>query len=258
MIEISPAQLPSLSDWFPPGIPGATTLAEHASATGNGRWWADRATRPRVVAVSCADQVLLAGDPRALAPGDLAGFASHHAQATRRFLPMLGHAFDQVVPRERMVYVHRYPGTAPRLPRGVTVRRLLPDDVTQIHALSPDAGWLHATWGGPAGLAASGQARGAFHKGHLLAVACTYLRGDRYEDIAIFTTPEHRRRGLARACVAALCIDITTRGRTPSWSCSRENRASRLLAWTSGFRLEREYVHYLTGQPAHRTTRIPA
>ncbi|MFD4945149.1 GNAT family N-acetyltransferase [Streptomyces sp. NPDC058239] len=55
-----------------------------------------------------------------------------------------------------------------------------------------------------------------------------------------------RRRYLAHACVAGLCADIAARGRIASWSCSRGNRPSRLLAWTSGFRLEREYVHYAT------------
>ncbi|MFI5525753.1 hypothetical protein [Streptomyces platensis] len=38
----------------------------------------------------------------------------------------------------------------------------------------------------------------------------------------------------------------------PERTCSRDNRPSRLVAWTAGFRLEHEYVHYLTGQPAGR------
>ncbi|WP_324290827.1 GNAT family N-acetyltransferase [Streptomyces sp. H27-S2] len=66
--------------------------------------------------------------------------------------------------------------------------------------------------------------------------------------------PGHRRQHLALACVAALCADIAARGRTPSWSCSRDNRPSRLLAWSAGFRLTREYIHYATG-PAR--TRAP-
>ncbi|MET7975062.1 GNAT family N-acetyltransferase [Streptomyces mirabilis] len=68
--------------------------------------------------------------------------------------------------------------------------------------------------------------------------------------MACLTVPEHRREHLALACVAALCTDIAARGHAASWSCSRDNRPGRLLAWTAGFRLEREYVHYVTGSPA--------
>lgn len=84
----------------------------------------------------------------------------------------------------------------------------------------------------------------------VLAVACAYLLSSTHEDIACLTVPEHRREHLALACVTALCTDIAARGHTASWSCSRDNRPSRLLAWTAGFRLEREYVHYVTGSPA--------
>ncbi|MGW6400323.1 hypothetical protein [Streptomyces sp. NPDC055134] len=53
--------------------------------------------------------------------------------------------------------------------------------------------------------------------------------------------------------VSALVTDITARGHTLSWNCPVLNRASRLLAWTAGFRLVREYVHYAVGSPARRS-----
>ncbi|MEU7429895.1 GNAT family N-acetyltransferase [Streptomyces sioyaensis] len=138
------------------------------------------------------------------------------------------------------------------------MRRLTPKDAPAIAALGPEAAWVHASWGGPAGLAASGHGWAAFEKDRVLALACTYFRGTRYEDVASLTVPEHRRQRLALACVTALCQDITARGHTPSWTCSRDNRPSRLLAWTAGFRLEHEYVHYLTGQPARRAAGLAA
>ncbi|MEU2432075.1 GNAT family N-acetyltransferase [Streptomyces sp. NPDC007861] len=104
--------------------------------------------------------------------------------------------------------------------------------------------------GRPSALAASGLAVAAFHKGAILAVACTYFLGSAYEDIAVVTTPDHRRRHLALACVTRLRADIAARGRTASWACSRDNRPSRLPAWTAGFRLEYEYVHHAAGLPA--------
>ncbi|MFI2187047.1 GNAT family N-acetyltransferase [Streptomyces sioyaensis] len=252
MIELFPGQLPAFSDWFADCPPGAAALAEHALVPGAGRWWADRAVDPRAIAVACADHLLLRGDPTILAPIALAPFAAHYVQAPARFLPLLGSAFDLLVPWERMAYVHRVRVSPPRPPRGVTVRRLTPGDAPALAALDPDMGWIHASWGGPAALAASGLGWAAFAKDRALAVACTYFGGTTYEDVACVTVPELRRQRHALACVTALCQDIVARGHTPSRTCSCDNRPSRLLAWTAGFRLEHEYVHYFTGQPARR------
>ncbi|MET9968941.1 GNAT family N-acetyltransferase [Streptomyces sp. NPDC006356] len=116
-------------------------------------------------------------------------------------------------------------------------------------ALGPDADWLHTSWGSQLALAASGHAWAAVGKdGQLHAIACTYFRGRHYEDVAVHTAPGHRRHLLTLACITALCQDITARGHTLSWNCSVHNRASRLLAWTAGFRLVREYVHYAAGK----------
>ncbi|MGW9170878.1 GNAT family N-acetyltransferase [Streptomyces decoyicus] len=258
MIELSADQLPSLSHWFAADAPGAKALAEHALVSGTGRWWADRAVDPRAVAVACADHLLLRGEPTALAPIALAPFAAHYVQAPARFLPLLGSAFDLLVPWERMAYVHRVAVSPPRPPHGVTVRRLTPADAAALTGLTADMAWVHSSWGSPAGLAASGHGWAAFQKDRILAVACTYFRGTTFEDVACVTVPELRRQRLALACVTALCQDIAARGHTPSWTCSRDNRPSRLLAWTAGFRLAHEYVHYLTGQPARRVAGLTA
>ncbi|MFD0369835.1 hypothetical protein [Streptomyces sp. NPDC127114] len=49
---------------------------------------------------------------------------------------------------------------------------------------------------------------------------------------------------------------LAARGRAATWSCSPDDRAGRLLAWTSGFRLVREYVHHTTGPMAVRNPSI--
>ncbi|MFH9419169.1 GNAT family N-acetyltransferase [Streptomyces sp. NPDC017529] len=82
------------------------------------------------------------------------------------------------------------------------------------------------------------------------------LAGSRYEGIAVVTEPAACGHGLASACVRALCADITARGRTPSWACSRDNHPSRYLAAKSGFHLIFEYVHHLAGAPV-TTSGVP-
>lgn len=256
MIQLPPRRPATLARWFPAGSPGTASLPEHAFTTGVGTWWADRVSNPQVVAVSCAGHVLLRGAPEAVDPAGLAPFAGSHVEAMARFLPVLGAAFARIVPAERMLYVHSEPVSAPRPPHGVTVRRLVATDAPALAALGeeiPTTTWIHASWGGPEGLTASGHGWAAFDRdGRIAAVACGYFVGGAYEDVAVVTTPEHRREGLALACVSALCGDIAGRGHTASWSCARDNRPSRLLAWTAGFRLQREYVHYITGDPAAR------
>ncbi|MFJ6353221.1 GNAT family N-acetyltransferase [Streptomyces sp. NPDC054835] len=247
MIPHPAHQPPACARVFPVGGPGTAALAEHVLATGHGTWWTDRTERPRVIAVTCGDHALLAGDPTALTPTDLAPLTGHCVEASDRFLPVLGAAFDRLHPWDRMLYMHHAAGAPPRVPRAVTVRRLTSEDGPALAALDPSMSWIHATWGGPAGLAASGQGWAAFRKGRVLALACTRFTGSRYEDVACATDPSERRQHLALACVQGLTADITARGRTATWSCSRDNRASRLLAWTAGFRLVREYVHHTTG-----------
>ncbi|MET9883139.1 GNAT family N-acetyltransferase [Streptomyces sp. NPDC006430] len=258
MIELLPSRLPALARWFPGGAPGVAALPEHVLATGNGRWWADRAVDPRVVAVSSGDHILLRGEPGALSPEALARFEGSYVEAPARFLPALGGAFARVDPWERMVYVHQEPALAARPAHGITVRRLTPKDAPAIFALGPETAWIYKTWGGPEQLAASGLGWGAFHRGRALSLACTYFLGSGYEDVAALADPGHRRQHLALACVTALCEDIAARGRTPSWTCSRDNRPSRLLAWSAGFRLTREYVHYATGPARRQTFHRPA
>ncbi|MGK5638655.1 GNAT family N-acetyltransferase [Streptomyces sp. URMC 126] len=250
-LRTPPAATRAWRVWFPAGRPGVGALPEHAARVGRGTWWADHPLRPRAATVSCAGYAVLAGDPCATDPGGLAHLAHGYAVALDRFLPLLGSAFERIVPWERMIWAHAG-GSVPcvRLAPAVTVRPLAPADAPAVRALGPDFAWITESWGGPAGLAASGRGWGAFRDGRLLSLACTLFAGSRYEDIAVATLPAERGRGLAAACIRALCADVTARGRIPSWTCSRDNHPSRHLAAKSGFRPIHTYVHYALGAPA--------
>ncbi|WP_103507594.1 GNAT family N-acetyltransferase [Streptomyces sp. SM13] len=251
MIPYPAQQPPSPARVFPTGELGTGALVEHTLATGQGRWWTDRRDRPRAVAVTCAGHALLAGDPTALAPAALAPLAGHCVEAPDRFLPVLDAAFTHLRTWERMLYLNTAPTSfPPRVPQGLTVRRLSAPDAPALWAMDPAMAWIHGSWGGPSALAASGLGWAAFRKDQVLALACTRFLGSRYEDLACATAPDERRRHLALACVTGLTADVAARGHRATWTCSRDNRPSRLLAWTAGFRLAREYVHHVTGPAA--------
>jgi RimJ/RimL family protein N-acetyltransferase len=136
-----------------------------------------------------------------------------------------------------------WPGPAD--PSGVEVRPLRPDDADAVERIDPSLLWIAKTWGGPAALAASGYAWGAFVLGRLVSVACTFFVGSRYEDIGVVTAPNLQRRNLSTMCVTALCVDILARGRRPCWSTTADNLASRRVAEKSGFRWARDGTMYV-------------
>jgi RimJ/RimL family protein N-acetyltransferase len=129
------------------------------------------------------------------------------------------------------------------------VRPLAEADAPALDAMDATIAWISETWGGSAGLAASGYAVAAVAGGRVLSVACSFFVGRGYEDIGVVTEPDARGRGLSTACAAALAADIRRRGKQPSWTTSPDNAASRGVAARLGFVLEREDVLYAVGTP---------
>ena len=70
-------------------------------------------------------------------------------------------------------------------------------------------------------------------KGALVCGASSYADWPGGVEIEIDTHPAHRRRGLARACAAALMLDCLARGLYPSWDAA--NPVSAHLAQTLGY-----------------------
>jgi GNAT superfamily N-acetyltransferase len=228
---------------FVPERPGPMIHA-HITTTGLGRCRADRTPEPRTALAELpAGNVACRGEPVVIT--DLRGFV----EAPAGWVPAL-RATGEFGVWDRIVAV--LPGGAdPAVPRrvGRPVRRLTAADAPGLAGLQSSLAWICETWGGPAGLAASGMAWGAFDDGRPVAVAAAFYVGRAHEEVGVVTEPGQRGQGLSTACAAALIGDIRARGRRPSWTTSPDNTASRAVAARLGFVSVRDDVLYAVGVP---------
>jgi RimJ/RimL family protein N-acetyltransferase len=255
VILLTPEQRASLRDWFLPDRPGPL-VGLHVLQTGHGACCVDRWPAPRVALVETRGNLALAGDPGALPPGDLRPRLVGFVDAPADFEPLLRATVPTLAVWPRVIL--ELPGDPrPVAPAEAVIRPLHPADAGQLAGLSREVAWIAATWSGPAGLAASGHAWGAFRSGRLAAVACSFFVGVHYEDIGVVTEPAERGRGLSAACARALCLDIQGRGRRPSWSTSPDNAASLRVAEKLGFSVQRRDRLLVVGQPVPEPARRP-
>lgn len=233
LVPISHAQATTIVDWLYPERPGLIMI--HALNSGQGRFLVDRWPAPRVVLVSINKLHSVLGDPAAL-QGKTLPFEAGLMFCSERFLPWLRAASAEVKLLDRVVL--RLSNALPTdQPAGVVLRRLTSGDASSLSALSPDLQFISNTWGGPAGLAASGYGWGAFVDDRLVSVAATFLLGNETEDLGVVTELAFRGRGLAVACAAQLFRDIQQRGRQATWTTSTDNHASIRVAEKLGFKI---------------------
>jgi hypothetical protein len=235
LVPLTRAQLATLRHWFLPERPGPL-VAQHVLGTGNGTCLADRWPDPRALVVQTGGNYTLAGDPGVLDPGDLRGRVAGFVEAPAPFVPLLLAAFGEVAEWPRVILtLEGPPGPVPAPGAGHLVRRLGAADADALAALGPETAWIANTWGGPAGLAASGMGWGAFGGERLVAVACPFFVGAAYEDLGVATEPASRGLGLSPACAGEVVGDVRRRGRVPTWTTSPDNAASLRVAAKLGF-----------------------
>jgi RimJ/RimL family protein N-acetyltransferase len=245
MMQLTNPQLTTLRHWFLPDRPGPL-IGLHLLNGGHGTAWADRWPEPQALYVETGKNGALAGDPSALTPAMIREVVIGFVEAPATFVPLLQETFPGLLVWDRVIY--QLP-TAPtyRQPVGFTVRRLTSDDTHHLAQLSDESFWISKTWGGPAGLAASGYAWGAFAGERLAAVANSFFLGEQYEELGVVTEPAFRGLGVSVACSGALCAEIRARGHIPSWTTSPDNRASKRVAEKLGFQWVRNDFLYVVG-----------
>lgn len=237
----------AVADWFTPEEPGPVIHA-HITASGVGRCRVDRWPNPRTVLAELPDNVSCRGEP--VAVPDLAGFV----QAPPEWLPALRRVDPGTTIWPRVIAQLPAEVEVPAPSSDLELRRLGSTDAAAVAELDPAIAWIGKSWGGPAGLAASGLAWAAFDDGRIVSVACPFFVGTRYEDIGVVTDPRFRRRGLSTSCAAALVADIRARGRVPTWTTSPDNVGSLGVAAALGFRRVREDVLYAVRTPIPTAT----
>src|SRR5262245_13264769 len=160
MFQITPEQAAMLKERFIPDQPGP--LVElHVINTGNGAFYVDRWPNPRATLANTAGNYALAGDPSILAHDDLKPWISGFVAAPQRFVPLLEATFPGLIFWNRIILELR--GSAKfSVPAEALIRPIEPVDSSYLQGLSPESNWIGKTLGGPAGLAASGLAWGAF------------------------------------------------------------------------------------------------
>jgi len=247
MIQLTTSQTSALRDWFVPDRPGPL-VGLHILQTGNGACFVDRWPNPRAVLVDSAGNYSLVGDPEALNPNDVKNRITGFVETPERFVPVLRAAFPNLNVWDRMIFELKTKSSF-SISVEQLIRRLVPADAFHLWGLSPAINWIYNTWGGPAGLATSGYAWGAFADDWLVSVACIFYVGERYEEIGVVTESEFRGLGLSAACAGKLCEDIQSRGRRPSWTTSPDNTASLRVAEKIGFSLQRRDFLYVIGTP---------
>lgn len=115
------------------------------------------------------------------------------------------------------------------------VRLLTTADVPLMEAATEALGMRGWRLGSAAALVTKGIAVGAVVDGGLVAVGFTSCWSDRYAEVGIVTREDHRNRGLSTSAGAMVCTEIQRAGRTPVWSTSEANVASRRVAAKLGF-----------------------
>ncbi|MGI6182070.1 MAG: GNAT family N-acetyltransferase [Agathobaculum sp.] len=216
-----------------------------------GEAFADDAVQPQAVLVRVGDFRFLAGAPSAAlvdflaaeqaafsiavpcAPGWSVLIASRCPQAQ----PVTRYAFE----KRRAFEPDRLRRFVSALPAGYTLRRM----DQPLHQAAASRDWsrdLVSQYPSFSDYRMHGAGFAALYGAELVCGASSYADWPGGIEIEIDCHPAHRRKGLARACAAALILDCLSRGLLPCWDAA--NPVSAHLAQTLGFVPAGPYTAY--------------
>jgi hypothetical protein len=154
-------------------------------------------------------------------------------RVARDLRPIMKWYFPVVRPLENVYYMLRGALKAPPIP-DIEARLLIPADIGLLEAA--DAPLQGGGFGSGVALLRDGVAAGALYqppnerRPHLVALAHTGAYAGRYADVAAFTEPDYRNRGLSTYAAYLVMRELLSRGLSPIWSSGEDNRASRRVA----------------------------
>ncbi|WP_418666021.1 GNAT family N-acetyltransferase [Allofournierella sp.] len=219
-----------------------------------GRAFTPAGKPPRAALLQVADFCFLAGEPDAELAGCQPGGGRRFAILVPRnegWAAAIEAAWGQKARRRARYAFHKTaegfdPAALARfaaaLPPGYERRPLGEEEYRQALASEWGAGDLCSQFADFKDYRRRGLGVAVLRQGRLVAGASSYTVYRGGIEIEIDTHPDHRRKGLARACGAALMLECLKCGLYPSWDA--QNAASAALAERLGYRFDREYPVY--------------
>jgi len=231
---ITERELDILRRFFPvtTGMQGVHTLLRLPDAVG----YCDDWKQPRVVAVACGDDLILAGDAKAqrwiefVASLSFAGFI----QAPPAFLPGLKQIDAGVIVWPRVNFVLDGALASLTSAPGGKVRKVHPGDAAALEKIGQP--WLWKYWRDAEDFCRTGVGYVALVDGEAVSIASIFTESERYADLAVATHPAFRGKGYSTAAAHALCQNVLAKGRVPVWNTSTDNLASIAISRKLGFR----------------------
>lgn len=175
--------------------------------------------------------------------------ALHGRWGNRMFIPLSGaweqalEAYEPQLVRTRRCQMQAGPGNPAKLAAyaaDIAEGYLLRDFDEEAFALHP---FGHGR-GYPdyAAFARTGAGAVVWYNGKIVASASSFISFAGEAELDVSTLAQHRRRGLALACCAAMLMQCARRGIAVHWDA--QNDASRALAEKLGFVLDTSYTAY--------------
>ncbi|HNS50678.1 MAG TPA: GNAT family N-acetyltransferase [Anaerolineae bacterium] len=266
--ELTSDQLASVSPLFA-GFDYSLSLQAAIEGLNPGRIFADDAAKPRTALALTVEGYLLAGEHNDLdilealrqflhdsifsgkvyVNGDDTLSLAVHPDAWETRLPELIPTHEaEKVPRYHYLCSQVSLDWRAHLPQGYELRRVDRDllansDLARSKDLSEEE--IEVYWGSLSHFFERGIGFCVLHGAQEVSHCTADCAAGTQIDVGIWTHPDHRRRGLAAAVVAATVEHCLAVGfRQVGWHCNVENVGSWKTAERVGFRRNREYAYY--------------